>query len=108
MRVGLVVGAALLLMTAAVMPTAHAQDAAAPASKPTMTLDLIENLTRVDPSTPPRDALRDLPPPPADRPSQNPPFTVIVGDPQCLPGEAGFVSPDPRLNTWPVRPPRRR
>ena len=36
--------------------------------------------------------LRDLPQPKMDKPPVEPPITIVVGDPRCLPGEDGFAS----------------
>ena len=39
--------------------------------------------------------LRDLPQPKMDKPSVEPPITIVVGDARCYPGEDGFGSVQP-------------
>lgn len=84
-------GMALVVTCAA--PRALAQDATPPPQK--LPLTIFETQPVVPPDAVSRDSLKDLPPPKPDRLSDAVRGTVVIDGPQCLPGEPGFIAPDP-------------
>jgi hypothetical protein len=98
--VGEVIGVLGFVVVAGYVPTASAQGA----PEPNIGLELTETLNRIDVRNSVREDLRDVPPPRADKLSDNVRITVTVGDPRCYPGEDGWVAPPPpRGITRPVR-----
>lgn len=85
-KVVLVVGA--LVVGAGSLPVARAQEVKPP---PDIRMLLTQPSRLAD--TPPTPELRDLPPAKIDKLSEQPPITVILGDPRCYPGEDGFIDP---------------
>ena len=84
-----VVGA--LAMGVVCIPAAHSQEVK---PLPDIRMLLTQPSHRLADS-PPTPELRDLPKAKMDKPSEQLPITVTLGDPRCLPGEDGFT--DPRL-----------
>jgi hypothetical protein len=78
-----VVGIVLLLVGAAHVSPVYAQEAA----KPDINLTLTETLNRLAPGPSTRDDIREIPPPRNDKLRDATRVTVIVGSPECLPGE---------------------
>jgi hypothetical protein len=74
--------------------------------RPNPTIDLNQILRPDTPSPSAPQDLRDLPPPPMDRPTESRHFRIIVNSPQCLPGETGF-GPEDLYDRLPRRPRRR-
>lgn len=87
-----VIGLVMLLALGGVAAPASGQDPA-PAQK--LPLTIFETQPIVPPEAVSRDTLKDLPPPKPDRLSDVVRGTVVIDGPQCLPGEPGFVGPDP-------------
>ncbi len=96
--VGEVIGMVVLLVGCGHVPVAYAQ--AAP--QPSIDLILTETLNRIAPGASTRDDLREIPRPRNDKLADSVRITVTLGDPQCLPGEDGWVGPQ-RPNRRPVR-----
>ncbi len=84
-----IVGAGALLVVAGLTPAAWGQEA----KKPDLLFTLTETLHQTDNRLITRDDLRDPPAPPVDRLSEAIRVRVIVGDPQCLPGEPTYDGP---------------
>lgn len=92
------IAVSVLIVGLGCVPAADAQDAR---PQPDLRLLLTQPSNRVAPTSPPAPDLRELPQVKMDKLSQQPPITVILGDPRCYPGEDGLM--DPRL----LRNPRR-
>ena len=73
----------------------RAADAQEARQKPDIRMLLTQPSNRVVPDSPPAPDLRELPQVKMDKVSDQPPITVILGDPRCYPGEDGLT--DPRL-----------
>lgn len=82
----------LLLVGAACVPQAYAQEKTQDAAKPDISLTLTETLNRIAPGPSTRDDLREIPPPRNDRLSDSVRVTVSVGSPECLPGEDDWIT----------------
>ena len=85
--VGRIVGMLVLLVGTAHLPGGYAQEAV----KPDINLTLTETLNRIAPGPSTRDDLREIPPPRNDKLSNTTRVTVIMGSPECLPGEDGWI-----------------
>jgi hypothetical protein len=92
-------GMLLLLVCAVYLPEVYAQDVAKPdisatqdVAKPDISITLTETLNRIAPGPLTRDDLREIPPPSNDKLKDTMRVTVILGSPECLPGEDGWVS----------------
>ena len=83
-----IVGMLLLLVIAVHVPKVYAQEA----PKPNINMTLTETLNRLGPGLTSRDDLREIPPPRNDKLSDTVRVTVIVGSPECLPGEDGWIA----------------
>ena len=83
----------LLLVGAACVSQAYAQENAQDVAKPDISLTLTETLNRIAPGPSTRDDLREIPPPRNDRLQDKVRVTVIVDSPECLPGEDGWIAP---------------
>lgn len=109
MRVtSLVLGSMMFLAIAGAVRWGSAQEPAAPksagdAAKPFLPLTIIEQSTIVPRETLTKDDLSHVPPPPVDRLSESVRATVVVGSPQCLPGEDLLLGPG-ELPRAPRRP----
>jgi hypothetical protein len=88
-----VIGLVLALAVASGTSRAFAQDGTTPPQK--LPLTIFETQPVVPPDAVSRESLRDLPPPKPDRLSDAIRGTVVIDGPQCLPGEPGFIAPDP-------------
>ncbi len=85
---GRIVGVLVLLVGVAHLPGVDAQEA----PKPDISLTLTETLKRIAPGPSTRDDLREIPPPRNDKLRDTTRVTVIVGSPECLPGEDGWIA----------------
>jgi hypothetical protein len=97
-RAEVLIAVSVLIVGLGCIPVADAQDAK---PQPDLRLLLTQPSNRVVPTSPPAPDLRELPQVKMDKLSEQPPITVILGDPRCYPGEDGLM--DPRL----LRNPRR-
>jgi len=98
MRIALAVGVALV--GAGGVPAVYAQEAkGAQEAKqpPDIRMLLTQPQNRVPPDAAAVPDLRDVPMPKMDKPPVQPPITIMVGDPRCLPGEDG-LSGFPQVN----------
>jgi hypothetical protein len=82
--------AGAFVLGAGSVPAAHGQEVKQP---PDIRMLLTQPSTRLSDS-PPAPDLRDLPQAKMDRPANQLPITVTLGDPRCYPGEDdGFIDP---------------
>lgn len=88
-----VIGLVVALAGACGAPAAFAQEAAGTPAK--LPLTIFETQPVVPPDAVSRESLKDLPPPKPDRLSDAVRATVVIDGPQCLPGEPGFIAPEP-------------
>ena len=86
-RIVLAVSTALVMV--GIVPVVNGQEARQP---PDIRMLLTQPQGRVTPDAASVPNLRDLPQPKMDKPPVEPPITIVVGDPRCLPGEDGFAS----------------
>ena len=100
---GVVLGFGVLLGAAGVVWPVYGQDAA-PHS---MTLTLTEALNRIAADAAAHDDLKNVPPPRVDKLADSIRVTIVVGDPQCLPGEDRMLGAD-RFDGRRFRPTRSR
>ena len=90
----------VVLVGSVVAPAVYAQEAkGAQEAKqpPDIRMLLTQPQNRVPPDAAAVPDLRDLPMPKMDKPPVQPPITIMVGDPRCLPGEDG-LSGFPQVN----------
>ncbi len=87
------IGLGMLLALVSPGTVASAQDSTAPQKLPLTIFEQAQPI--VPPDAVSRDTLKNLPPPKPDRLSDVVTGTVVIDGPQCLPGEPGFVGPDP-------------
>jgi hypothetical protein len=87
--VGRIAGMLVLIVGVAHLPEAGAQEA----PKPDISLTLTETLKNIAPGPSMRGDRREIPPPRNDKLSDTTRVTVIVGSPDCLPGEDGWIAP---------------
>jgi hypothetical protein len=93
--VGRVIGLMVLLGAAVPLPGVGAQEVV----RPEISLTLTETLNRIVSTPSARDDLREIPPPRNDKLSDAIRVTVIMGSPECLPGEDGWVAQRPVRRT---------
>jgi hypothetical protein len=87
--VRIVLAVSTALVTVGIVPVVNGQEARQP---PDIRMLLTQPQGRVTSDAASVPNLRDLPQPKMDKPPVEPPITIVVGDPRCLPGEDGFAS----------------
>jgi len=88
--VRIVLAASVVLVGVGVVPAVDGQEAK---PLPDIRMLLSQPQNRVAPDAAGVADLRDLPQPKMDKPPVEPPFTIVLGDPRCYPGEDGLVGP---------------